>query len=54
MMTNYWIHCCYDNIQDLADIIESAAINDARSVRAWALSMINYEMCELIERGVII
>lgn len=54
MMANYWISCCYDNIQDLADIIESAAINDARSVRAWALSRINYEMCELIERGVMI
>lgn len=54
MMTNYWIRCCYDNIQDLAEILESAAINDARSVRAWALSRINYEMCELIERGVMI
>ncbi len=54
MMTNYWIRCCYDNIQDLADIIESAAINDARSVREWAISRLSYELCELIERGVMI
>lgn len=54
MMTNYWIRCCYDNIQDLAEILESAAINDTRSVRAWALSRYNAEMCDLIERGVMI
>lgn len=54
MMTNYWIRCCYDSIQDLCEILESAAINDATSVRAWALSRLNYEMCELIERGVMI
>ena len=54
MMINYWIRCCYDNIQDLCEILESAAINDARSVRVWALTRINYELCELIERGVMI